>query len=91
MYLLTYMGDLEDVLPAMSDQNIRDNDMMECTIIMKINREGRLLMGHNTHNIYSLMLRIYKKYIYAGGRVIEFSSRPGDLQSKDDFYRLYDQ
>jgi len=61
---------------------------MECTIIMKLNKDNRLLVGHNTHNIYSLMLRIYKKYKYGDQRVIEFSSRPGDLQSKDDFYRV---
>jgi len=57
----------------------KKDDLMECTIIMIINENRRLLIGHNTHNIYSLMLRVYKTYKYSDKRVIEFSSRPGDL------------
>lgn len=41
---------------------------------------------------YSLMLRVYKTYEFnfqnpeIQARVVSFSARPGDLESKDDFY-----
>lgn len=34
------------------------------------------------------MLRTYKIYTQPG-RSIEFTSRPGDIQSKDDFYLVH--
>jgi hypothetical protein len=66
---------------------------MSCTLVVRINKAKELLIGHNTHNIYSLMLRIFKIYHFIehennNSLKIEFSSRPGDLSSKDDFYSI---
>lgn len=89
------MGDLEDILPGLdiSYQSYEffkeKRNLMSCTTIVKLNDQGELLVGHNTHNIYSLMLRMYKVYwLKREGKElkIEMSSRPGDLSSKDDFY-----
>jgi hypothetical protein len=58
------------------------------------------MIAHNTHNMYifknsySLMLRILKNVNLnfnndlIKNRVSIFTSRPGDLNSKDDFYIL---
>lgn len=51
-------------------------------------------MGHSTHNIYQFLLRTLKTYSFptrdekVGSQWFSFSSRPGDLISKDDFYVL---
>ncbi len=51
-----------------------------------------LITAHSTFNIYSLMLRVYKTYNFefndpkVVSNKVTFSSRPGDLNSKDDFY-----
>jgi len=56
--------------------------------------EDNLYTTHSTFNIYPLMLRIYKRYNFNFNleavihKDISFSSRPGDLESKDDFYML---
>lgn len=51
-----------------------------------------LLSGHTTFNMYPFMLRVYKMYRMplpgAAAQVTSFSSRPGDLHSKDDWYVL---
>lgn len=55
---------------------------------------NKLYIGHSTHNIYQFMLRIFKTYHFptrdqnVGSQWFSFSSRPGDLISKDDFYVL---
>lgn len=56
--------------------------------------DGKLYLGHSTHNIYQFLLRIFKTYHFptrdtnVGSEWFAFSSRPGDLISKDDFYVL---
>ena len=86
------MGDLEDLMVAMGrDEN---KDSKECTGVVKHLKE-EIIVAHNTHNIYSLMLRTFKTYdLHIPGlsesKVVRFSSRPGDLNSKDDFYRVGD-
>ena len=90
-YYLTYMGDLED-LNAYFGKREKNK---ECTGFVKLVDGGRnIVAAHNTHNIYSLMLRIFKVYEFApsiGGLknlTQSFSSRPGDMNSKDDYYLL---
>jgi hypothetical protein len=86
------MGDLEDVIPAFQKERKAEGKLESCnSLIAKVG--GELLVGHNTFNIYSLMLRVHKKYEFAlhDSNVksnLSFSSRPGDLESKDDFYTL---
>lgn len=89
-YVLTFMGDLSDLMPALGESEAKE--WKECTgIVNQLNDE--IIVAHNTHNIYSLMLRIFKNYDIAipgleGRKLVRFSSRPGDLNSKDDFYRV---
>lgn len=54
-----------------------------------------MYVGHTTHNVYTLMNRIYKSYRLnlklEDGSVLndyKYSSRPGDFNSKDDYYVL---
>lgn len=56
---LANMGDLEDIIPAFSVFAEKDPN---CNALIKFSREKGLIVGHNTFNIYSLMLRIYKVY-----------------------------
>jgi glycosylphosphatidylinositol transamidase (GPIT) subunit GPI8 len=55
---------------------------------------GTIYTGHSTHNHYTFLLRIYKSFNFptrnsqVGAQTLTFSSRPGDLISKDDFYVL---
>lgn len=55
---------------------------------------SKLYVAHSTHNIYQFLLRIFKTYHFptrnsnVGSQWFAFSSRPGDLISKDDFYVL---
>jgi hypothetical protein len=86
------MGDLEDIIPAF--QRKADGKLDSCnSLIVMVNDE--ILVGHNTFNIFSLMLRVYKTYQFSLNDPdvksnLSFSSRPGDLESKDDFYILRD-
>ena len=70
---------------------------MHCSGLVKhVRATGDLITGHTTFNDYQFMLRVYKTYDFSKGRggasypgaVSSFSSRPGDLHSKDDFYAL---
>ena len=55
---------------------------------------GELYVSQSTHNIYQFMVRTFKTYHFpttnlnVGSEWFSFSSRPGDLISKDDFYVL---
>lgn len=84
------MGDLEDIIPSFSD--IPFEKTPNCNSLFKLTDDNKLIVGHNTHNLFSLMLRVYKTYNFPlhakVSNNISFSSRPGDLESKDDFYVL---
>ncbi len=67
----------------------------ECSGYIKFNKKtNNLISSHNTHNLYSLMNRIFKYYdfdLVIGNKKLnnyKFSSRPADLNSKDDYYTL---
>jgi hypothetical protein len=53
---------------------------------------NQLFTAHNTHNNYALMLRVFKDFRFelnnpiVHSKSMIFSSRPGDMESKDDFY-----
>jgi hypothetical protein len=106
VYVLTMLGDLEDLDIAFKTnkskkiQSSYDEDYTkkQCTVIGRLVYENDkvtdLIVSHNTHNIYSLMNRVYKNYdlnlkFSNSSKWIngyKFTSRPGDLNSKDDFY-----
>lgn len=94
-YLITMQGDLEDIILAFEPK--RDfRKEKDCSGYVKYVKETEnLIVGHDTHNIYTLMNRIYKHYslniTLSSGRKIndyKFSSRPGDFNSKDDYFVL---
>lgn len=93
-YLLANQGDLEDIVPAFPKKGQREKSA-DCNTFVKLTSND-LFTTHSTFNHYSLMLRIYKVYNFAWNNPliyhnkIQFSSRPGDLQSKDDFYIVND-
>ena len=53
------MGDLEDIIPSF-EPNIKKSP--NCNAMIKKTSDGRILVAQSTHNIYSLMLRVYKTY-----------------------------
>jgi hypothetical protein len=97
-YYLTNSGDLEDLIIAFrlggkTEVNLKSNvTQLSSAFIKKIN--NKLDIGHSTINLYQFMLRIFKTYNFPsrdpaiGSEWLSFSSRPGDLISKDDFYVL---
>lgn len=67
----------------------------ECSGFVRYNNlTENLITAHTTHNVYSLLNRVYKSYdfdFHLNERKLNtfnFASRPGDLNSKDDFYIL---
>lgn len=98
-YYLTNVGDLEDLIPAFTENYVGIHEQAEgqklgnCNGYVKL-KDDQLLIGHSTHNIYAFLLRIFKSYHFptrnprVGTERITFSSRPGDIISKDDFYVL---
>mmetsp|Transcript_544 Transcript_544/g.542 ORF Transcript_544/g.542 Transcript_544/m.542 type:complete len:376 (-) Transcript_544:91-1218(-) len=101
---LPYMADMEDLLNKFDFQNghperVKKKNMGDCTIIVKdINNEEEddLYIAHNTHNTYSIMLRLFKSVTiewdeysdFMKAKTMRFSSRYGGIASKDDFYAL---
>jgi hypothetical protein len=90
--MVANMGDLEDIIPCYSSEYKKE---MSCNSLLKLTKDGNIAMGHNTFNIYSLMLRVFKTYHFAlhdpnVRSNISFSSRPGDLESKDDFFMMHE-
>jgi hypothetical protein len=94
-YYITMQGDLEDIVAAYGSDSLVFKGK-ECTGYVKyVKYDGNLFVGHTTHNLYTLMNRIYKSYkldiTLLNGRKLnnfKYSGRPGDLNSKDDFYIL---
>jgi hypothetical protein len=89
-YCLTFVGDLQDLIPAFHDRN-QMGPIGNCNGYVRLN-EGEIWVAQSTHNIYPFLLRIFKTYHFptqdsrVGSQWLSFSSRPGDLISKDDFY-----
>eukprot|EP00123_Amoebidium_parasiticum_P006589 comp17506_c0_seq1/m.17027 comp17506_c0_seq1/g.17027 ORF comp17506_c0_seq1/g.17027 comp17506_c0_seq1/m.17027 type:complete len:566 (-) comp17506_c0_seq1:322-2019(-) len=69
-----------------------DGKLMDCSALMKLvkGKHGLdLYTGHATWRNYAAMLRIYKHHKFhfsTGPTTVSFSSSPGFLSSKDDFY-----
>jgi hypothetical protein len=91
-YYLTSVGDFRELLPAHAQEAIDQRDR-SCSAYVR--REGAgLLVAHSTMNYYQYLIRIFKTYHFptrnpeVGSQTIAFSSRPGDFNSKDDFYVL---
>ena len=95
IYTLTNAGDLEDLVPAFNQSSTKTQKQLECSGLVKLTQDfSELFLGHSTFNMYMYMLRIFKHYHtsfqFAASQTTSFSSRPGDLESKDDFYILPD-
>jgi hypothetical protein len=92
-YYLSNMGDLEDIIPAYDQPTgLNTTSRSNCNSFVK-EIAGNLYVTQSTFNIYNLMLRFWKVYNLPSrdGKTVEtmvMSSRPGDLESKDDFYLL---
>lgn len=92
--VLSLLGELSDITNSYKttfENKKQDFLSKECTIFSKIiiNESeilDNILYAHNTHNIYSLMNRSFKIIKSSFFNSYKFSSRPGDLNSKDDFY-----
>lgn len=87
LYYLTSIGDLEDLLPWEKGMEERKN----CNAYVRL-QDGQLIITHGTHNRFSFLLRIFKTWNFPRKEVAlqstSFTSRPGDLISKDDFFLL---
>jgi hypothetical protein len=89
VYYLSSIGDLEDLIHFSPEDEtfVRKS----CNIYVRLDGD-RLFTTQATHNRYSFLLRTYKYYSFPRpGTPMQwtaFSSRPGDLISKDDFFLL---
>lgn len=89
-YYLTNNGDLEDLVPAFYENYTKPKS---CSVYLR-NQEDGITITHSTMNDYVFMLRVFKTYNFptrdsrVGSEMITFSSRPADLNSKDDYYVL---
>eukprot|EP00049_Salpingoeca_infusionum_P022487 m.7037 g.7037 ORF g.7037 m.7037 type:complete len:525 (-) comp5213_c0_seq1:166-1740(-) len=100
VYILAMAGDLEDLASAFADHNPKMNRPkpyipMDCSGLVKLaHNRSNLFTGHSTFNAYWAALRVFKRYTLNHSRLgcaastVTFSSRPGDLHSKDDFFLL---
>ena len=100
-YYLPSVGDLGDIVPwshhvnasFSSKEHKEDKSYLtkNCNAYVRLDGE-QLFITQATHNVYSLLLRIIKTYHFprqgVPTRDITFTSRPGDLISKDDFFIL---
>ena len=89
IYLLPYMGDLEDFIAYDPDwvSIIKKN----CNAYIKWDGK-ELYSTHQTQTRYTFMLRIYKHWNFprqnVASQFVSFTSRPADMISKDDFFVL---
>jgi hypothetical protein len=89
IYYLSSVGDLEDFIHFSPDDEsvYRKN----CNIYLRLDGD-QLYTTHGTHNRYSFLLRTYKYWSFPRHDIpmqfTSFTSRPGDMISKDDFFLL---
>ncbi|CAD8182994.1 unnamed protein product [Paramecium octaurelia] len=88
-YYLSNMGDLQDLWPSVGQ--VQTQGIGNCNSFYKPG-----IVAHSTFNVYQTMLRIYKSYNFklkdkdVVNPHLSFTARPGDLESKDDFFVLWD-
>lgn len=104
MYTLNAAGDLENLVGLYNTENYHgtalarrraffDEVGLDCSAFIKVT-DTDLFFGHTTWTEYSSMNRVYKhyelNYSYQStiARRVGFSSRPGFVSSKDDFYQM---
>jgi hypothetical protein len=98
LLMLNAAGDLETLIGALSDQGsaaaerYRKNPLQrqvsgktDCSGLVSVLPSGDIAVAHATWRSFKLMNRVYK-YMLVGGLRLAFSSQPGFLSSKDDFY-----
>jgi hypothetical protein len=88
IYYLPSVGDLEDLIQFSPEESgLKKN----CQAYVRLDG-NTLYTTHATHNRYSFLLRTYKFWSFPRAEVplqfTSFTSRPGDLISKDDFFIL---
>ncbi|ELR11152.1 phospholipase blike protein g, putative [Acanthamoeba castellanii str. Neff] len=100
LYLLNSAGDIEDLANLYPQPGMRRSfkpeaplEFTDCSaLITLLPKSADLFAGHTTWTDYYSMNRIYKHYSLpltgAAAVNISFSSRPGMLSSKDDWYTM---
>ena len=101
--LLQAAGDLYDIIPATNISEFRLeagrvsarrfkkewHRAVSCSALVKVLEDGSdVVAGHTTWSTMENMLRVYKHYQFGLRERVSFSSKPGMLYSKDDFYVL---
>jgi len=85
LYMLNAAGDMEDLVSVYGDKpSGLTADMLECSAVVRVTSKD-IFVGHATWRSFMLMNRMYKDIIVNGQRT-SFSSQPGFLSSKDDYY-----
>ena len=64
--------------------------LTDCSALITVEEDGEIKAAHATWRRYYAMLRVWKLYDFGSvtGRRMSFSSSPGLLHSKDDFYHV---
>lgn len=88
LFLLQSAGDMETLVTIFHNrQKVKFDDkylLLDCSALVRLTKSD-LLMGQATWRGYTLMNRVYKDIAMNGVRT-SFSSQPGFISSKDDFY-----
>ena len=84
-----YLSNADDLRTLISEGKAETSDTGNGYVKLL---NGDIHVAHSSHGMYQSMLRIFKTYHFptrnpdVGSQWISFSSRPGDLSSRDDFY-----
>jgi len=89
LFLLNSAGDMETLVDVFRNPQTKkmfddNNRLLDCSALVRWTLSD-LHVGHSTWRGYTLMNRVYKN-IYLNGAQTAFSSQPGFISSKDDFY-----
>lgn len=102
LFMLNAAGDMEDLVPALTENQFKtqkqrmmeehddtDEPLTDCSALVKFTGVD-LFAGHTTWRSYGIIDKFYKVYNFGlhnvTSRKVSFSSSPGFLSSKDDFY-----